>query len=89
MKLSDHEGITQSQLSVAGLGVDAPKYLSGSFPKRCGCGREYSQPTWKDLPLCGVWPGVIEGRRFGPDLELRNCSCRSTISVAVSEVSHG
>ncbi len=39
-------------------------------------------PAWDELPLIGVMPGA-DGE---PDLELRNCSCGSTLGRARAEV---
>lgn len=47
-----------------------------SWPKRCNCcGREYSRDEWLSLPWVGLQPPDA------PELELRNCGCRSTIAV--------
>jgi hypothetical protein len=46
--------------------------------KKCGCGKSYSRTTWEHLPRIG-W---MRGRR--EDIELRQCSCASTIAVLVS-----
>jgi len=39
--------------------------------KTCSCGKAYTWETWRDLPCIGTMAG----------LELRNCSCNSTISA--------
>jgi hypothetical protein len=46
--------------------------------KKCGCGREYNEFTWQTLHYVGTYhePDPNE-----PDLELRNCQCKSTIAV--------
>lgn len=65
----------------------AVRYRTGCFPKQCGCGRVYSEEAWMQLPDQGIWPGMEErtGKRYGPDLEMRNCSCDSTIAVPIEE----
>lgn len=49
--------------------------------KTCSCGRAYDASTWAGLPLCG-YVGAYEGES-GVQLvvELRHCSCRSTIGI--------
>jgi hypothetical protein len=39
--------------------------------KVCGCGLSYTQTEWDKLPYLGIMMG----------LELRNCTCGSTISI--------
>lgn len=69
------------------LQLEKIKYMPRSFPKQCGCGKQYSEDDWKGLPFKFIWPGIEEetNRRFGPDLEHRDCHCKSTICVAVTE----
>lgn len=44
--------------------------------KQCGCGRTFTRAEWLALPLiCANWER----------LEMRDCSCGSTIAVRVSE----
>jgi len=40
---------------------------------------------WKQLPYAGIWPGTDDttGKKFGPDLEMRNCHCQSSIMVSI------
>lgn len=45
--------------------------------KRCSCGKMYTHREWYSLPLCGVGGDEVE------KLELRNCSCGSTIAVII------
>lgn len=61
------------------------EYAPSQFPKQCGCGRRYDRQQWEGLFFRHFWPGTDDqtGRRFGPDLESRDCHCKSTISVAV------
>lgn len=46
--------------------------------KQCGCGLVYNRKTWNQLPFVGMqrsgFPGMF-------DLELRNCSCNSTLAI--------
>lgn len=50
--------------------------------KTCACGRVHDASAWQALPFVGVM--------FADDpelaLELRNCPCKSTIAIRVSEV---
>jgi hypothetical protein len=47
--------------------------------KTCGCcGKTYTAQEWAALPLLGRM------RMDGESLELRNCSCRSTLAMEVS-----
>lgn len=68
--------------------LDAIQYRQGSFPKTCGCGEVYTQDAWQQLPFGGIWPGsdMHTGRKYGPDLETRNCTCGSTVAVPIEEV---
>ncbi len=42
--------------------------------KTCGCGRSYDDEAWAKLPQAGVM------RADTVELELRQCSCRSTMA---------
>ncbi len=64
---------------------DADEYHTGQFPHRCGCGKIYLVDEWNDLEYLGITSGVVEGRRFFHDLEMRNCSCGSTLSVYLAD----
>lgn len=46
------------------------------------CGRRISPGSWCDLPLVGE---IDNGRERGESLELRNCSCGSTLSKPIGE----
>jgi hypothetical protein len=46
--------------------------------KRCGCGRVYSHKQWSELPMRGYQLASSE------ILEMRNCACKSTITVTLS-----
>jgi len=63
-------------------------YQPNSFPKTCHCGARYeSEVAWQLLPMLAVLPGTDHtGKRFCPDLELRNCRCGSTIAVHILPV---
>lgn len=52
-----------------------------TYVKRCGCGRRYTHDAWLALPLCGRMhvPGAER------TIELRNCSCGSSLGVAIDE----
>lgn len=47
-------------------------------PKVCGCGREHDAFAWARLPFVGLMD-----LGDGAALELRNCSCDSTLAVEV------
>jgi hypothetical protein len=49
----------------------------------CRCGQSYSINGWAGLPYVGAQH--IEADATGPayDLELRNCSCGSTIGIEI------
>jgi CheY-like chemotaxis protein len=48
-----------------------------TFVKRCGCGREFARDDWHALPLCGR----MHLAQRSTIVELRNCSCGSTLSL--------
>ncbi len=52
------------------------------WPKVCGCGRTFTKGEWKKLPLVGRHTDYVE------TIEMRNCSCGSTISQPVPAISH-
>ena len=55
-----------------------PGYPIGSFPKTClCCGREYTAAQWSEL----INPRAWDLRPDGDLLEIRECECKSTISV--------
>jgi hypothetical protein len=45
--------------------------------KRCGCGKSYDIASWQMLPFVSRWNTGDEV------LELRNCTCSSTLAVEV------
>ena len=54
-----------------------PRVL-GQWPKRCGtCPAKYFRREWSELRLKGGWADDYER------LELRDCSCGSTLAVLV------
>ncbi len=55
--------------------------MTGTWPKSCGCGQEFSRETFRALPLVGMQEaGEEDGREF--ELELRNCpTCNSTLAI--------
>lgn len=48
------------------------------WPKQCGCGASYYAGEWTSLPFVGYQSDGDDGR-----LELRNCSCKSTLAVEI------
>ncbi len=61
------------------------RYRTGCFPKKCACGLTYTEEDWRRLPGAGIWLGTdnTTGKRFGPDMEMRNCACHSSILVPI------
>lgn len=55
---------------------------AGPTVKVCGCGRAYDPAAWAALPLVGHQHFASEAVA----LEMRNCSCKSTICVEVPAV---
>lgn len=51
-----------------------------NFPKRCSCGRAYTQEQWLKLPGKKIWE-----LPWGEVQELRNCPCRSTMAIVLVE----
>ncbi len=47
------------------------------WPKRCACGNPYSRSQWQKLALVGYQADEVE------TLELRDCTCGSTLAIAV------
>lgn len=48
--------------------------------KTCSCGKTYTQEQWDALPLVGYQTFDLPGVSI-PPLELRNCSCDSTMAL--------
>lgn len=53
-----------------------------AFPKNCHCGRSWSLAAWLTLPFVGTMD-----YHDGEALELRHCTCGSTIAMLSSAVS--
>lgn len=47
----------------------------------CSCGRRFTKRAWKRLEYVGVWHLPAEAGYEEQNLEMRNCVCRSTMSV--------
>lgn len=52
--------------------------MSQPWPKCCLCGLSWSREAWRQLVLVGHTDAAEDG-----ELELRNCSCGSTLAVQV------
>ncbi|MDB5216040.1 MAG: hypothetical protein JWO86_3967 [Myxococcaceae bacterium] len=50
------------------------------FPKRCACGAVWTARTWTTLSYAGRMSDEID------DVELRHCTCGSTISMPIAAV---
>jgi hypothetical protein len=59
----------------AGLAAGLAGAPIATCPK---CGRSYSHLSWRELPVRGV-----QADGAGGELELRNCSCGDTLSIAI------
>lgn len=70
-----------------GLDLRHPKYSGlndvSDTIKQCGCGKAYTKPEWDNLHKVGQLHTPAD--EFGPDeiLELKNCSCGSTMALEV------
>lgn len=51
-----------------------------TWPKPCGCGKSYNAATWAALKFVG-WYETENDDGLAYFLELRNCSCGSTLAV--------
>jgi hypothetical protein len=51
------------------------------WPKRCACGASWTRETWGTL----LFAGVMDPSGDEP-LELRHCTCRSTLAMSVAEI---
>jgi len=51
--------------------------VSSAIVKRCACGRAFSRNQWRALPRCGR----MHLPQRGAILELRNCTCGTSLSV--------
>ncbi len=59
-----------------------PEMASADWPKLCACGASWSEEAWRELPLVGLMALSDDE----PPLELRHCTCGSTIAVALSAI---
>lgn len=52
-----------------------------TWPKKCGCGEEFTEEQWEQLNYVGLQKSGIDNY---PDMELRNCGhCLSTLAIVV------
>ncbi len=51
--------------------------LVHAWPKTCHCGKSYDARTWRHLSYVGTISYAED------DLELRNCTCHSTLAVPI------
>jgi hypothetical protein len=58
-----------------------------TFPKQCSCGAVYGESEWSTLPFHGIASGRDDstGRNFGRDLEIRVCTCGSSMGQYVKD----
>lgn len=49
----------------------------------CSCGKQYTAEQFKQLEYCGQ---MLKSDGYRHDLELRNCSCNSTISALMEKL---
>jgi hypothetical protein len=65
--------------------IERTSYRAGCFPKQCGCGLSHDEEQWQALRLVGISEGTDKtcGKYYGPDIELRDCPCGSTIGVVL------
>lgn len=63
-------------------------YAQDAFPKTCSCGAVYHESDWTALRAHGVFLGTDDttGRQFGKDLEIRVCTCGSSIAINIRGV---
>jgi hypothetical protein len=54
--------------------------------KVCSCGARYTAAEWQALPLCGYWYTPADDTGPEVNLELRQCTCQSTIAVELPPV---
>lgn len=59
-----------------------PEFPRETWPKTCTCcGAKITEDDWETMSYCGVQNGDAE---IGvPDLELRNCSCGTTLAIVL------
>jgi len=57
-----------------------------TWPKKCSCcARFLSEEDWENLRYVGIQRGSKQGSNHVPDLELRSCSCNTTLAVTVPD----
>jgi hypothetical protein len=49
------------------------------WPKVCACGASWSEKAWRERPFVGLMALADDE----PPLELRHCTCGSTIAIAL------
>lgn len=58
-----------------------------TWPKKCGCGVEYTEDQWEALRYVGVQKSAFISIA---DLEMRNCSsCNSTLAITAPKIYPG
>ena len=63
------------------------QYKADAFPISCHCGKTHDKTGWGSLHFVGIQECSDNGHRYFPfDLELRDCSCDSTLSVPIEEM---
>lgn len=60
----------------------ANKYKKNTFPKKCACGKRYSEDEWEKLDFVGLQRDI---NRISVG-KLRNCVCGSTLIAMFKEV---
>lgn len=70
---------------LAGQPTDRPRIIDayrriatrplGPWPRRCSCGFRWNEIAWQHLPYVGVMVDDVDA------IELRNCTCGSTMGV--------
>jgi hypothetical protein len=55
--------------------------IEDQWPKVCACGARWTRGSWEQLALVGRFP------TDEPEIEMRTCTCRSTIAVALEPTS--
>lgn len=61
------------------------QHHTSDFPVTCSCGNSYPRDAWRTLPIDGIQSGYHAEKRIYifEDMELRRCTCGSTMSVPV------
>lgn len=71
---------TPAEIAAAEL-ADTVRPPASERVASCGCGRHYTPETWHELVFVG-----LQDDGMGGWLELRNCTCRSTIATQLPRV---